>query len=266
MTCQTCHAPTDSTYLCTACAADLTSVLEQVPDALETVQDTVARLDRVGTGSGRGTERSRPPVNLDALEHQTHLTELVHSWARMVLETETRDDLRDVEPVTYLRISMHLIVAQDYAGQMHAELKDALRKVQRAADLPSEVLDLSWCDAELDDGTTCAGRMKARKGDSFARCRECGATAPVAGLQAHLIREARHAYSTLSKVCAALAHTPFPVNLDTAKSWVRRGHLVARRRDPDTGEALYTVAEVDEVRRKMKHPRQRRGTDERIVA
>ena len=76
MTCQTCTAPTDSTYLCARCAADLTAVLEQIPDALATVQDTVARLDRVGTGSGRGTERSRPPVNLDALEHQTHLTEL----------------------------------------------------------------------------------------------------------------------------------------------------------------------------------------------
>lgn len=266
MTCQTCHAPTDSTYLCHRCATDLTAVLGQIPDALATVQDTVARLDRVGTGTGRGGEASRPPVNLDALEHATHLTELVHSWARMVLETETRDDLHDVEPVTYLRMSMYRIVAQDYAGEMHAELKDALRKVVRAADLPGEVLDLSWCDAELDDGTRCTGRMKARKGDSFARCRECGATAPVTGLQAHLIREAHQAYATLSKVCAALAHTPFPVNLDTAKSWVTRGHLVASRRDPDTGAALYTVAEVDEARRKMKHPRQRRGTDERIVA
>ena len=27
MTCQTCHAPTDSTYLCARCAADLTGVL-----------------------------------------------------------------------------------------------------------------------------------------------------------------------------------------------------------------------------------------------
>ena len=219
MTCQTCTAPTDSTYLCHRCAADLTSVLEQVPDALATVQDTVARLDRVGTSSGRGTERSRPPVNLDALEHQTHLTELVHSWARMVLESETRDDLRDVEPATYLRISMHLIVAQDYAGEMHAELKDALRKVVRAADLPGDPVWLGRCAVTYDDGTKCTGEIRgwmiaddrpgrkpgARRLADIAKCTECKSPCDARQVYANHILRAAELWKPLPEVVTALA-------------------------------------------------------------
>lgn len=214
MTCQTCHAPTDSTYLCHRCAADLTGVLEQIPDALATVQDTVARLDRVGTGTGRGTEASRPPVNLDALEHQTHLTELVHSWARMVLESETRNDLRDVEPVTYLRMSVHLIIAQDFAGEMHAELKDALRKVVRAADLPGDPVWLGRCAVTYDDGTKCTGEIRgwmiaddrpgrkpgARRLAEIAKCTECKSPCDARQVYAnHILRAASYSATCSSQ-------------------------------------------------------------------
>ena len=225
MTCQTCTAPTDSTYLCHRCAADLTSVLEQVPDALETVQDTVARLDRVGTGSGRGTERSRPPVNLDALEHQTHLTELVHSWARMVLESETRDDLRDVEPVTYLRISMHLIVAQDYAGEMHAELKDALRKVQRAADLPVERFAFGPCDNETEVGT-CRERITCPPETVWHQCRACGAWHNIP-VRMEAMRENVRGEPMPPRECIEYLaeRAGYHVKLFDLKNWIKLGKL-----------------------------------------
>ena len=75
MTCQTCTAPTDSTYLCTRCAADLTSVLEQVPDALADAEDTIARQDRTGTGNGgKGGDRA-DAANVDALDLKIDLEE-----------------------------------------------------------------------------------------------------------------------------------------------------------------------------------------------
>lgn len=249
MTCTACHAPTDSTYLCHRCTSELRTTLERIPDALATVQDTVARMDRVGTGSTRGGTSSRPPVNLDAMEHKTHLAEVVHSWARLVLEDETRDDLHNVEPATYLRMSLDRIVTMDVAGEMLEELREAVLKVQRASDLPPEMLDLGACDATLDDGTTCDGRMRARKGDHAARCTLCGWTAPVQEWQALRISEAWTALAPLSKVCAALDHTAFPVKLRRAQEWVKSGHLIPRHRDPRDGTALYTVAEVDQARR-----------------
>ena len=258
MTCQTCTAPTDSTYLCTACAADLTAVLEQVPDALETVQDTVARLDRVGAGSGRGTERSRPPVNLDALEHQTHLTELVHSWARMVLESETRDDLRDVEPATYLRISVHLIVAQDYAGEMHAELKDALRKVQRAADRPMDVRTLGGCWMRDEaTGEPCPGWIKARGDNPYARCDTCGETYDADALRAHLVERGWDKKAKLRTVVQALRIAGVKIGRSTVEGWVEKGKLETPWRDTD-GRPLYTMAQVLEVQAAQKKGRPRR--------
>lgn len=175
MTCTRCTAPTATgIYLCHACTTRLEDVLDRVPEALTNVQTTVARMDRVGHGTT--TSGNRPEaVNVSALDEKIDLTEKIHSWARTVLECESRDDLRSVEPLAYLRMSMHLIRGQDFAGDLLDELEDAVRSVERVIDRPVEKIAYGSCGALHEDGSACMATLTAEEGSEWATCRDCGA-------------------------------------------------------------------------------------------
>lgn len=173
--CTRCTAPTaEGINLCHACTTRLEDVLDRIPEALNNVQTTVARMDRIGAGTT--TSGNRPEaVNVSALDEKIDLTEKIHSWARMVLEHEGRDDLRNVEPVAYLRMSVHLIRANDWAGELLDELEQAVRTVERVADLQVPRIVYGTCGTPLDDGSTCADDLSADEGSDWVTCRWCGA-------------------------------------------------------------------------------------------
>lgn len=175
MDCTRCTAPTaDGIYLCHDCTTRLEDVLDRIPEALTNVQTTVARMDRIGAGTT--TSGNRPEaVNVSALDEKIDLTEKIHSWARTALECEGRDDLRSVEPLAYLRMSIHLIRGQDFAGDLLDELEAAVTTVERVADLPTAKITYGTCGAVYDDGNTCIATLTAVEGSGWATCRDCGA-------------------------------------------------------------------------------------------
>jgi hypothetical protein len=172
-----CDTPTaDGQTLCHADTNRLRDILGWIPDALDTLADTVARMDRTGSDGGSSSGDHAEAVNVDALDAKIDLEERVGSWARMVLEADTSDDLRNVPPLTYLRLSIDLIRTQDYAGDMLDELSEALRKVTRAADIPADRIDLGNC-WEPDCHGRIRGEMVTEDGKRVvsqrARCNTC---------------------------------------------------------------------------------------------
>lgn len=241
-TCTNCDAPCPpGIHLCATDTARLESVLGQIPDALKTARATIARLDVTGSQSG-GSGGPKIPVNLTAAEYADDLIGKTTSWARLILEDDPdADGLRNVEPAVYLRMSIPIIRANDWAGDLLTELDGALRHVVRVVDVPPEIRTLGPCVTD-----ECPGIIRARKGDSVATCRECGERYDVNAIQQWKISEAWEERAPLAAVVKALNAVDHPIRHATARKWVERGKLVA------DAAGLFTMAEVYHVHRTMK--------------
>ena len=64
-----------STYLCSQCVSDLQQWIDKVPDLVEALDVTIAKLDCVRSSGGGGGSKpgSKAPINLDALQLQENL-------------------------------------------------------------------------------------------------------------------------------------------------------------------------------------------------
>lgn len=239
MTCTHCGGTTaDGIYLDDPCEAALWNILGVIPDTLADAQDTVARLD-----SKRGTGRGRPstaPANLEAMQRVTELGELLVSWSRLVYEVTAEPGDAGAD---YLRRQLRAIVGHDWAGDMLAELDKAHRRVVACVDVPPEVRTYGTCNA---DG--CAGTIRGFKGSRAARCSECRGVYDARELAAWAVSEAWHQRAPLPTVVRALTEAGFPVKIKTAEKWVERGKLETPWVN-ERGVRLYTMAQVDEVRR-----------------
>ena len=252
MTCQTCHAPTDSTYLCQRCAADLTAVLEQIPDALADAEDTIARMDVTGTG-GAGKGGDRPDAaNVDALDLKIDLEEKIHSWARMLLE-EDNPQMSSVEPLTYLRMSVPLIVTFDWAGELNGEIGHALHRLMSAVDIPPDSVSLGQCRLDLGDGRACPGTIRGHMvwdGDvkrlaTWAKCRTCKSTHSARLVSADRMADAWGVWCTVDQTMRVLHGIEGAPSRRTLERWVAAGKLM---RKPDAeGPTLIRPAQVLEI-------------------
>ncbi|MEU3847187.1 hypothetical protein AB0E44_09340 [Micrococcus terreus] len=238
-------------------------MLEQVPDALETVQDTVARLDRVGAKiATRGTQQTIP-LNLEAAERATDLHEKLVSWSRLVLEFDNRTDLSNVEPSVYLRMSLPIIQGQDFAGDLHAELRDGLERVLRAIDLPPDIRTIGGCWMRDEaTGEACPGWIKARGNNPYARCDTCGETYEADALRSHLVDRGWEKKAKLRTVVLALKIAGVKIGRSTVEGWVKDGKLETHWRDTD-GTPLYTMAQVLEMQAKQNE--QKKGRPRRVA-
>lgn len=253
MNCTHCHAPTaDGITLCQRDLSALRDILEQIPGALEDGEITAAKEDVMGGGGGSpsAADGSAAPINLDAAEKLRELQETVHTWARMVLEDDQTPGLQNVEPVTYLKISVEDIIKRDDAGEMLDELTRATRRLQRAVDRPPEKISLGRCGS-VYEGVACDDQIITRKGDIEARCRTCGATYNVAEVQASHVSEAWHQFETLTVVVRSLRLTGFRITERSAQRWVKDGELIPTRHRDD-GTPIYTLAEVRRFALKMR--------------
>lgn len=244
-----CDTPTaDGITLCAPDAQRLRDILGWIPDALDTIADTVARLDRAGTDGGSSSGDHAEAVNVDALEAKIDLEEKIGTWARTLLDDDPADDLRNVPPLTYLTLSIDLVRTVDYAGDMLDELSEALHKVTRAADVQTGTIQLGPCLNVNEEGAQCPGGIRSKRDSSQARCPECGATYNAQAVTQYHITESWHKPATLVTVVNALRLAEVPITINTAKQWVKRGHLVPVAHKTD-GTALYTAKQVDDVRR-----------------
>lgn len=230
MTCTRCTAPTaEGIHLCAIDANTLRDVLSQIPDALDMARDTIARLDKVTADSGRGSSEPKSPINLEASKRAALLHEQTVSWARLLLEVDD-PTMREVSPVAYLRMSVHVIIRQDWAGDMLDELKDSLRDVMQAVDVPPERVELGPC-GDPDCLGIIVGQMGQRNGkkmvDGPAKCRECGARYDGRDVYANLAAKAWHHWCTLAEAVMLVKSIPGAPSRATIYRWAQ-GHKLWR--------------------------------------
>ncbi len=266
MNCQYCQGQTaPGIYLCKLCIRRLEDVLTQIEDALEVADDTIAKQDRMGSGGVSGGSAEAPaPINLDTMEKRRELWGEVVSYSRMVLEEDDSDDLHEVPPLTYLRISMDLIAHQPFAGELLDTLEGAAQKLWRAVDCRPDVIALGQCGA-VHEGVPCPGVLRARvlhkdpdsgkrTTEQFVRCRVCGATHDAVKIQQERITEAWDQYDTLASVVKALRYHGYKINLKSAQRWASEGELVGMYRN---GVAVYSPGQVRKTHQEMQRKRGR---------
>lgn len=254
MNCLNCETPTaDGITLCPRCEGDLQTTLTHVHDTIDTAQATIHRQDKLTRNRTSGGDPTTiSPVNFAASDRATDLREKLRLWADTVRETEATTDPKGaaqtatIRPDVYLRMSLHIIRQQDYAGDLHDEITTAHRQLVRSIDLPPDWITFGRCGTTLEDGTRCTGELKAQPGADLARCRECRALYFVKSLQKERIATAWGIAAPLKNVVAALRLAGVNVNIATARKWVTRGHLQPKYHN-QRGVALYSPAQVCEV-------------------
>jgi len=257
MTCTHCHAPTaDGITLCAKHEADLRRLLADLPGTLEDADDTIAKLDQLGGGAGANDPAagSAAPLNLEASMRKRTLVEAIHQWARVILEDDTDPHVRGLEPLTYLRLSVDLIKKRDDAGEMLRELSEATRYLLVAIDLPPNIILLGRCGTVIE-GQRCPEMIKARDGDTEARCRTCGATYIVEDVQAQAVAQATGIEAPLSEIVKLLRKAKIMVDPRSARRWAKDGDLQAARCRIADRVHLYSPAQVLEAREKVKKRR-----------
>lgn len=263
MTCTNCQAQTaPGIYLCKRCVTRLEDVLTQIEDVLEIAEDTIAKQDRTGGAGGGGSpSESVEPINLSTMDKRRELWGQVVSFARMTLEHDDSDDLRNVEPVVYLQMSMDLIKHQDFAGDMLDELMGKHRALMKAVDRAPDILSLGQCGI-VHEGVPCPGELRARKDEPFTRCRVCGNTHNAVEIQQARIGDAWEHFDTLSNVVSFMREAGYAINPKSAQRWARRGELKVLRYRED-GVALYSPGQVRSAHLRMQN---RKGGRPRKVA
>ena len=246
-----CATPTaDGIYLCDPHEGDLWRLLGQIPDTLADAEDTVARLD-ARRDIGRSGATPGAPINLEASQRVTELTELLVSWSRLLYDAtgETGDAGAD-----YLRAHLREIVRHDWAGDMLSELGRAHERVRQTVDVPPERVDLGPCLEDECSGRVVGKRVSAGKGISGeARCKECGGVYD--GREVYLYRasEARGEVWGLRETERLFASIPEAPSRRTLGRWITDGricnHGTAREPKVSPSEVADQIKLIQEERR-----------------
>lgn len=239
MTCAHCGGTTaDGIYLDDPCEKNLWDLLGQIPDTLADAEDTVARLD-ARRDIGRSGATPGAPINLEASQRVTELTELLVSWSRLLYDAtgEAGDAGAD-----YLRAHLREIVRHDWAGDMLSELGRAHRRLVQAVDVPPDWRTYGPCHIE-----DCAGLIRGKAGDVLARCRTCGEPYDATELMRIAVVNSWDKPAPLTAVVRAMSSVGVEVKLKTAEKWAERGRLTHIAED-HRGVRLYTMTQLWQLR------------------
>lgn len=234
-----CATPTaDGIHLCDPHEGDLWRLLGQIPDTLADAEDTVARLD-ARRDIGRSGATPGAPINLEASQRVTELTELLVSWSRLLYDAtgEAGDAGAD-----YLRAHLREIIRHDWAGDMLSELGRAHRRLVQAVDVPPDWRTYGPCHIE-----GCGGLIRGKAGDVLARCRACGEPYDATELLRIAVVNSWDKPAPLTAVVRAMSSVGVEVKLKTAEKWAERGRLYPVAED-DRGVRLYTMTQLWQLR------------------
>ncbi|MGP9782546.1 hypothetical protein ACT3UQ_08810 [Glutamicibacter sp. AOP12-B1-11] len=212
-----CANPTNL-YLCGQCISDLQAWLDKVPDMMDELFTTMARLDATAPrnregGDGMSTEPVMP-VRVGALEVRGAL----RVWVEITTQGET------------LPLNAKTLAKDKYAGKFLPMLLELLAKAEHAIDNPMEKHVYGNCTATwlTDDSveTECGEELRAAPDAETTDCPNCGAHYDLNQLRAErkqYFRETpmppREARETLQ------TQTGVKVSTITFKNWVNRHQL-----------------------------------------
>ncbi|PCC31435.1 hypothetical protein CIK74_17320 [Glutamicibacter sp. BW77] len=158
-----CANPTNL-YLCNSCISDLQAWLDKVPDMMDELFTTMARLDATAPrnregGDGMSTEPVMP-IRVGALE--------VRAALRLWVELTPQGEM--------LPLNAKTLAKDKFSGNFLDMLEGLFDKAERAIDNPMEKHAYGNCTAEYQwgDPATCGGELTAAPDADSTECPECG--------------------------------------------------------------------------------------------
>lgn len=266
MTCTACHRPTtDGIHLCDTCTDNLYTTINNIPELLKDVADTMAKLDNHGRSTGSPGFHPTAPARLTALELHQELSHLIMSWTLMLRDYDTRKQPpQEADPQRYLRKSVNEIRKHDWSGAMLDELHHKTLRARNIIDRPRDIriLGTCWQTIENDDGNhyECSGHIKADYEEELAHCSQCAAQYHVNLLLAEIERKARGELMTAAQARRWLKrHARITITAKDMENWVMLGHIpyvLDHVSSIGKGRRWYYPGDVLKVHHRMRDRRQ----------
>lgn len=207
-----CANPSEQT-ICGQCVSDLQAWLDKVPEMMEELFLTMARLDATAPrnregGEGMSTEPVMP-VRVGALE--------VRGALRMWVEIRTTGET--------VALDANKLAKDKFAGKFLPMLQDLLAKAERAIDNPMEKHVYGNCTVEDPEGV-CGQELTAAPDAHETECPNCGALYDLDQLRKERTNYFRETPMPPREAREALgSQTGVKVNKITFENWLNRGQL-----------------------------------------
>jgi hypothetical protein len=267
LTCTACTRPTtDGIHLCETCTDNLHETINDIPELLEDLADTMAKLDNNGQTLGSPGYHPSAPARLTALELHSELSELLASWTNMLRDYDSRTTPpQDADPQKYLRQSVNEIRKHDFAGDMLDELHNKTTRIRRTIDKPRDIriLGTCWQTIEFNDGNhhECGGKIKADYDQTIAHCSQCHEPYYVSLLLQETERKARGELMPAAEARRFLKqHARVNITAKDMENWIQLGHIpyvLDHVSSIGKGRKLYYPGDVLKVHHRMKDRRRR---------
>lgn len=216
----------DGLYLCHGHKREMGRLIAEMPARYDD-------LDRALTPSGGGRGGGAPGLFIDeaAADLRSDMAGLLASWCAVVV------DERGVTPpaseeiwrtAPWLTIHIDWCAAQEFAGDMLAELRAVTGRSYGIADIRPRRLPLDEQCLTHTDGARCTGTVTivVRGDDWTARCPECGTTQDATP---YLRLARRGQWITAADVIHLAALFDIPCSVDVIYQWKRRRRIIGRR-------------------------------------
>lgn len=215
-------------YLCRTHVDDLGRLIGSCEGLLDDAAETIAKQGGNGSSGGGGNASvSSAPINLTAMERRDILASVLVAAG---VDDRRRDPARRAWD----------LAKSGRAGEWAEVIHDEAKRLSAVIDRPVEWRVLGKCGVPF-----CQSHYRYQEGDTIAVCRNsrCRATMDIAKYRTWQLQSARSVPAHLSKLVLALRAAGLPVSVNTAKSWVRRGHLHPVGRD-EQGRDLYVAEDI----------------------
>lgn len=204
----------------------------------------------------RGTSAPGLSVDEAAADLRHEMTALLASWCSVVVDTRgvtapASEEIWRTAP--WLTVHVEWCAAQEFAGDMLAELRGVTGRSYGIADIPARYLDLGDQCLTHEDGERCTGvvTLVVRGDDWAARCPVCET---VQEATPYLRTAQRGEWVTAEDVIRLAGVFGIACSIDVIYQWKRRKRIVGR---PGPLGGLYDLGSVQRylVRRQTEQRR-----------
>lgn len=253
-----CQAPTaDGFFLCRHHITELADALRSVPALLEDLEVTITRQARTG-GQKHGSRSSTTPLpwNDHASTCKHELNAIIHAWAYETSQIgeDDRDPLaalnghRTAERADWLRVYLPTYGARhELAGDMYAEIRDAITQATRAVDLPPDRKFIGVCNHQPADwDKPCREDLYAMPNQKYVTCRGCTERHDADTRREEMLARILDQAATTGVLAGLITGLGKPIGASTIRKYAveHSFHVVSRDRN---GRPRYLVRDVLEI-------------------
>jgi hypothetical protein len=237
--CPVCGAAQSQSLLCSSCCDALERQLGDVTSIVADLEISLSKQARIGTPGKSGLARERIPINVGAMQAADNLGNVLTTWARDLLETDSGrwDAISKAPAVTASRALLVMIPTirrHPAVVELVDEITDAIAQARRAVDRPADRVYLGQCLMETPDEegrqVTCLAELYARPQASEVRCSVCSAEHPVEERRAWLMDKAKDMIVTVKEASSYLGEIGgIKVTESSIRGYLHRGSRLQYR-------------------------------------